>query len=205
MSHQVQERAKRAQSTNSNTNFYISVALAVGLILGGMLSLLLVNKTPSAGQVTAGQLATPAPQPALAPDFTLQTLEGRKVKLSDYRGQVVLLNTWATWCPPCRAEMPILEAYYREHKEDGFVVLAVNSQESAGAVATFIQAESFTFPVLLDLEGVVMDEYRVQGLPTSFFIDREGVLREVWSGQLPPARLKELVGPLLTERKKETR
>jgi peroxiredoxin len=132
-----------------------------------------------------------------APDFTLQTLDGQAVRLSDYRGQVVLLNTWATWCPPCRAEMPDLEAYYQQHQEDGFVVLAVNSQESPDTVAAFLGEHEFTFPVLLDPEGEVMREYGVLGLPTSFFIDRDGTMRGVWSGQLSPARLKELVDPLL--------
>jgi peroxiredoxin len=119
------------------------------------------------------------------------------VKLSDYRGQVVLLNTWATWCPPCRAEMPDLETYYQQHQEDGFVVLAVNSQESADIVAGFLEEQDFTFPVLLDPDGVVMRDYRVLGLPTSFFIDRDGVIRGIWSGQLSPARLKELIDPIL--------
>jgi peroxiredoxin len=132
-----------------------------------------------------------------APDFTLQTLDGQTVNLSDYRGQVVLLNTWATWCPPCRAEMPDLEAYYQQHQEDGFVVLAVNTQESRDTVAAFLREHDFTFPVLLDPGGEVMREYGVLGLPTSFFIDRDGAMRGVWSGQLSPARLKELVDPLL--------
>jgi len=93
--------------------------------------------------------------------------------------------------------MPDLEAYYRQHQEDGFVVLAVNSQESAETVAAFLEEHDFTFPVLLDPGGVVMRDYGVLGLPASFFIDREGMLRGVWIGRLSPARLKELVAPLL--------
>jgi len=132
-----------------------------------------------------------------APDFALQTLDGETVRLSDYRGQVVLINTWATWCPPCRDEMPDLEAYYRRRQADGFVVLAVNSQESPGTVAAFLEEHDFTFPVLLDPDGVVTKDYRVYGLPTSFFIGRDGVVRGVWSGRLSPKQLKELVDPLL--------
>jgi len=93
--------------------------------------------------------------------------------------------------------MPDLEAYYRQHQEDGFVVLAVNSQEGAETVATFLEDYDFTFPVLLDPDGVVVRDYGALGLPTSFFIDREGMLRGVWVGKLSPARLKELVDPLL--------
>jgi len=132
-----------------------------------------------------------------APDFALQTLDGETIRLSDYHGQVVLINTWATWCPPCRDEMPDLEAYYRRRQADGFVVLAVNSQESPDTVAVFLEEHDFTFPVLLDPDGVVTRDYRVYGLPTSFFIGRDGVVRGVWSGRLSPNRLKELVDPLL--------
>jgi peroxiredoxin len=188
---------KRSKLAKSNTWFYVSVTLAVLLILGGLSGLWLTNQASSSGQATAGQFTTPATKAVEAPDFTLQSLDGRTVKLSDYRGKVVLLNTFATWCPPCRAEMSDLEAYYREHKEDGFVVLAVNDEESASTVANFVQAQGFTFLVLLDPDGKVLNRYGVHGLPTSFFIDRKGMVRGVWSGQLSPARLKEMVDPLL--------
>jgi cytochrome c biogenesis protein CcmG/thiol:disulfide interchange protein DsbE len=188
---------KRSKPARSNTWFYVSVTLAVLLIVAGLSGLWLTNQTTSSAQTTTGQFTPLASKAVHASDFTLQTLDGRSVKLSDYRGQVILLNTWASWCPPCRAEMPDLEAYYREHKEDGFVVLAVNDEESASTVANFIQAQGFTFPVLLDPDGKVMSQYGVRGLPTSFFIDRNGMVRGVWSGQLSPERLKQIVDPLL--------
>jgi cytochrome c biogenesis protein CcmG/thiol:disulfide interchange protein DsbE len=181
----------------SNGRLYLSIALAVCLVLVGLLVLLFVGRGSVSGQGTADRLATPVPRIEEAPEFALQTVDGRPVKLSDYRGQVVLLNTWATWCPPCRAEMPDLEAYYRDHQDDGFVVLAINSQESVDTVTGFLGDHGFTFPVLLDPDGVVMSSYEIRGLPTSFFIDRDGMVRGVWSGQLSPARLKELVDPLL--------
>jgi peroxiredoxin len=177
--------------------FYLSLALATLLILSGVWVLWQVSQTSSSNEVTADRFATPPPSLEAAPDFSLHTLDGRVVALSDYRGRVVLLNTWATWCPPCLAEMPDLEAYYRQHQDDGFVVLAVNDGESPGAVAAFVEERGFTFPVLLDPEGVVLDAYDVRGLPTSFFIDREGVVRGVWMGQLSPDRLKTIVDPLL--------
>jgi cytochrome c biogenesis protein CcmG/thiol:disulfide interchange protein DsbE len=93
--------------------------------------------------------------------------------------------------------MPQLEAYYREHQGQGFVVLAVNSEESPDAVAAFLKSQDFTFPVVLDPEGVVMGRYEVRALPTSFFIDRKGVVRGVWTGQLTPAQLQKIVDPLL--------
>lgn len=197
MSQRVRHSSKHTQSTESSKRFYAGITLAVLLILGGLSALWLANQTPSSDQSAAGQLVTPAPEVMVAPDFTLRTVEGDIVKLSDYRGQVVLFNTWATWCPPCRAEMPDLEAYYREHRDDGFVVLAVNSQESASTVAKFVETQGFTFPVLLDPDGKVMSRYAVRGLPTSFVIDRDGMVRGVWSGQLSPARLREMVDSLL--------
>ena len=197
MTHRVQNSTKQTSAANPKVGFYVSVALAVSLILGGLLTLSLMDKPQSSNYGTTEPPNASAPQAITAPDFTLQTPEGHQVKLSDYQGQVILLNTWATWCPPCRAEMPALEAYYREHKDDGFVVLAVNSQESVSTVTAFITAEGFTFPVLLDPDGAVMSSYGVRSLPTSFFIDRDGTVRRVWNGQLPPAKLKEIVDPLL--------
>lgn len=177
--------------------FYVSLALATLLILSGVWVLWQTGHATSDEVATPDRFATPAPSLEAAPDFSLRTLDGRLAALSDYRGQVVLLNTWATWCPPCLAEMSDLEAYYRQHQDDGFVVLAVNDRESAGTVAAFIEERGFTFPVLLDPEGVVFSAYDVRALPTSFFIDREGVVRGVWMGQLSPDRLKNIVDPLL--------
>ncbi len=207
MSRQRSDRAVNSRSTRTNTHFYVSAVLAVLLILAGVWALWRGNQGPSPDQGAVSRFSAPAPQTEVpqtealqseaAPDFALQTIDGHTVKLSDYRGQVVLLNTWATWCPPCRAEMPDLEAYYRQHQGDGFVVLAVNSREGSDTVAAFLEEHDFTFPVLLDPGGVVAKNYGIRSLPTSFFIDRDGTVRGVWSGQLSPARLKELVDPLL--------
>jgi cytochrome c biogenesis protein CcmG/thiol:disulfide interchange protein DsbE len=193
MSRNASDSAVHTHSNRAKARLYVSAVLAVLLISGGAWILFRGMK----GSSPNARSAAPTPLAEAAPEFTLQTLDGQSVRLSDYRGQVVLLNTWATWCPPCRAEMPDLEAYYRQHGRDGFVVLAVNNQESPGTVAAFLGEHDFTFPILLDPEGVVIREYGVLGLPTSFFIDRDGTMRGVWSGQLTPARLKELVDPLL--------
>jgi len=197
MSQKAPDREMHTPPARPTARVYVSAILAVILILAGVYTLWQGTRGSSSNQGSAGRLSTPASQLEAAPDFSLQALDGRTVRLSDYRGQVVLLNIWATWCPPCRDEMPDLEAYYRQHQEDGFVVLAVNSQEGAETVATFLEDYDFTFPVLLDPDGVVVRDYGALGLPTSFFIDREGMLRGVWVGKLSPARLKELVDPLL--------
>jgi len=188
---------KIVPSTRSGLLFVASLASAVLLIISGVWWLWQAGDGSSPDDFSSSRLSTPDPQLKVAPEFVLQTPEGRTVKLSDYRGQVVLLNTWATWCPPCRTEMPDLETYYRDHQADGFVVLAVNNQESATTVNAFLAEQDFTFPVLLDPDGLVTERYRVMGLPTSFVIDREGTVRSVWTGQLSPERLKQLVDPLL--------
>ena len=114
------------------------------------------------------------------PDFILQDLAGQTVRLSDFHGKTVVLNFWATWCPPCRAEMPDLQAAYDERLPAGdFVVLAVDKlvEDSAGAVTDFVDEFGLTFPVVLDGGDDVSRRFNVRGLPATFFIDRDGVLR----------------------------
>lgn len=126
-----------------------------------------------------------APQAGFtAPDFTLQTLDGDEYTLSKLKGNVVLVNLWATWCPPCRAEMPAIEKMYQEYKGQGLVVLAINMtyQDDPTAVAPFIQDYGLTFPVLLEETGVVGSAYQLRSLPSSYFIDRAGIIREVVIG-----------------------
>jgi len=119
-----------------------------------------------------------------APGIELKTPSGETVKLSDYRGQAVLVNLWATWCPPCRAEMPTIEAIYNEYKDQGFVVLAVDMtyQDDADRVPPFVAEQGLTYPILLDETGDVAADYQMLSLPTSFFIDREGIIQDVVIG-----------------------
>jgi len=112
--------------------------------------------------------------PKLAPDFFLRNLAGQEVSLSDYRGDFVFLNIWATRCPPCRQEMPEMEKIWTLFKDRHFVVLAVDLRESTQKVASFIRDNHYTFPVLLDGSGKVGQIYKIQYIPTSFFIDFEG-------------------------------
>ncbi len=151
------------------------------------------------GASTAGQI--PAPQRGfLAPDFELNTLDGKKIKLSDLRGQAVLVNLWATWCPPCRAEMPTIQTVYEEYKDQGFIVLAVNMtyQDTYANIAPFVEQYSLTFPILLDESGVIGSAYQLRSLPSSFFIDRSGIIREVIiGGPMAEALLRTRVEEIL--------
>jgi len=156
--------------------------ISFAVILVVALAWLFISADP-AGNTTAGKI--PAPQTGfLAPDFTLDTLEGDTVTLSDLRGQAVLVNLWATWCPPCRSEMPAIQKLYDEYKDQGFVVLAVNAtnQDQVSNIPAFTREYGLTFPILLDTAGEVSRQYQLRSLPSSFFIGRDGVIQEVVIG-----------------------
>jgi len=132
----------------------------------------------------------------LAPDFSLQFPDGTKTKLSDWQGQPVVLNFWATWCAPCREEMPEFVAAYDRYQDDGLVIVGVNAQETASQAAEFMGSFSMDFPVALDTRGDVQQLFNVRGLPTTVFIDREGRIVERWAGLLRGPALEELLAEI---------
>lgn len=109
-------------------------------------------------------------------DFALESLDGGKVSLSDYAGNIVLLNFWATWCPPCQAEIPDLEAAYRAHRDEGLVILGVAVQDPEPTAVSFAQSMGMTYPILLDTNGQIYRLYRAPGLPMTLVLDRSGVI-----------------------------
>jgi thiol-disulfide isomerase/thioredoxin len=111
-----------------------------------------------------------------APDFTLPSIDGQQVSLQEYRGKVVFLNFWATWCIPCREEMPALEQLHQKYQSEGLAVLAVDLKESAEQVKAFFQKYTLSFPSLLDHNGAVFRDYLVMGMPTTYLISRDGQL-----------------------------
>jgi cytochrome c biogenesis protein CcmG, thiol:disulfide interchange protein DsbE len=151
------------------------------------------------GTSTAGKIH--APQTGfLAPDFELKTIEGKTIKLSDLRGQPVLVNLWATWCPPCRAEMQTLETVYNDYKDQGLTVLAVNmtSQDDPQAIIPFVEERGITYPILLDDKGEIARAYQMKSLPSSFFIDRDGTIHEVViGGPMAEATLRTRIEEIL--------
>lgn len=132
-----------------------------------------------------------------AADFRLPALDGKLVALSDLRGQVVLVNFWATWCAPCRAEMPEIVRAYERYKSRGFTVLAVNVEEDAPEAAEFAQQYGLPFPVLLDREGRLSRAWRLRGLPSSIFIDRSGTVAVVHLGPLTAEMIDQRLKSLL--------
>jgi cytochrome c biogenesis protein CcmG/thiol:disulfide interchange protein DsbE len=178
-------------NTNQRRILYIFI-----LILG--LGWIFISADKS-GASTAG--AIPAPQQGfLAPDFELKTTTGETIKLSDLRGQAVLVNLWATWCPPCRAEMKSIEKIYNEYKDQGLVVLAVNMtyQDDPTKIAPFVTEQGLTFSILLDETGAVGHAYQLRSLPSSFFIGRDGIIHEVViGGPMAEALLRTRVEEIL--------
>src|SRR3989338_4484627 len=125
----------------------------------------------------AGVVRVGKKKPVEAPDFALNTLDGKKVSLKGFKGKAVFLNFWATWCPPCTIEMPSMEIIHKRFKDKGLIVVAVNSEEGEKKVSKFIKKKGYTFLVLLDTDGsVTSDSYRTVGLPTTYLIDRQGMV-----------------------------
>lgn len=148
----------------------------------------------SFGEITAPQAGF------LAPDFQLKTPKGETYSLSEFRGQAVLINIWATWCPPCRAEMPAIQAIYEEFKPRGLMVLGINStiQDEPLKIGPFLEKYRLTFPILLDETGEVTSNYQIRALPSSFFIDRQGRIHEVViGGPMSPALLRTRIEAIL--------
>ncbi len=127
-------------------------------------------------------------EPVAAPDFSLEGLDGRPVSLKGFRGKVVFLNFWATWCVPCREEMPAMERLHREYGTRGLAMVAVNFQESKAEARAFADEFRLTFPILLDTKGAVTRSYAVRALPVTYLVDRDGKIlwkaagRRVWDG-----------------------
>lgn len=111
-----------------------------------------------------------------AQNFILKNLSGNEVSLKDYRGQIILINFWATWCLPCRIEMPSMEKLYAKYKKDGFTILAIDLQEDADDVKAFKEEYKLNFPILLDSDGSVAQFYGVISIPTTYLVDRDGYL-----------------------------
>jgi cytochrome c biogenesis protein CcmG, thiol:disulfide interchange protein DsbE len=133
-----------------------------------------------------------------APDYAAVDLEGRKVNLADLRGQVVVLNIWATWCYPCRKEMPALEEMHRELERNGLVVLAVSvdAASASGEIRDFLTELGLTLPVLHDSRATVSRTFSTRGVPETFLIGADGVLRHHWIGRIDP-RSESVRGPVM--------
>jgi thiol-disulfide isomerase/thioredoxin len=144
------------------------IVAALGLLVGGK-----VADTRERLLEALGMAKVP---PKAAPDFTLLNIDGQQVSLQQYRGKVVFLNFWATWCIPCREEMPALERLHQTYQVQDLAIISIDLKESADQVKTFFQKHGLSFPSLLDSNGTVFRDYLVAGMPTTYLIDRDGTL-----------------------------
>ena len=126
----------------------------------------------------------------VAPDFKVQGLDGKLYRLSDFRGKPIVLNFWASWCDPCRAEMPLLNDTYKKQMRNDLVVLALNLSENVQTVKGFAKEYKLAFPILLDNDSAIADQYGIDPIPTSFFVNREGVIENVHIGELDQETLE---------------
>ena len=134
-----------------------------------------------------------------APNFELPTLDGKKVKLSDMKGKKVILNLWATWCPPCKAEMPHMQEFYQSQKGKNVEILAVNlttAEKDASTIKPFVQEYGLSFPVLLDNDGLIGDTYQAFTIPTSYIIDTKGNIRKRVVGPMDKEMMTELINSI---------
>ncbi len=181
-----------------NRSAWTGLMVAV-LILGAGWTWL--GRVPGAAKMTNDDAVELGPRVDLrAPDFTLAALEGDPITLADLQGKALVLNFWATWCQPCRTEMPALERVWNDYREQDLIILAVSLQESSQRVSAFIQEIGLTLPVLLDDTGQVFQSYQVQLYPTTFFIDREGIIRDlIYGGPMAETAIASKVVELLEE------
>ena len=137
-----------------------------------------------------------------APNFVLRSSSDEVYSLSDFRGKAVVVNFWASWCPPCKEEIPAMQNVFNQYQDDGFVLLAVNAtnQDSISNSEAFVKSNGITFPILYDKDGSVGNLYQVQAMPTTFIIDKSGIIKEIIiGGPMPEALLQIRVEKILSQ------
>jgi len=170
--------------------------LGLGLILIAASIYFIVQDTPDQTEL----LVVPVRVNFASPELTLTDIDGVTHSLADYRGQVVLVNLWATWCPPCKAEMPTLQTFHDKYLDKGFTVIAINDGDPTPDVLQFVDDYELTFPVWLDpTYTATEDAFKTMNLPSSYIIDREGTVRLSWVGEISNKMLEKYVTPIIKE------
>ena len=181
---------------NKKRNLFPLLLLGIGLVLIATAGYLFLHNAAAQTDLSA----VPVQVNFASPELTLTDIQGVTRSLSDYRGQVVLVNLWATWCPPCKAEMPTLQAYHDKYKDEGFAVIAINDGDPTPDVLQFVKDFELAFPVWLDPTYIATeDAFKTLNLPSSFVIDREGTVRLSWVGEIKSKMLEKHVTPIIKE------
>jgi peroxiredoxin len=182
----------------SPIRFYAMLMIGGGLVALGIVLFLLLSA--SAPALVEDEFSTvPVEVDYAAPQLALEDMEGNRVSLRDHIGSVVLVNLWATWCPPCKEEMPALQSFYEKHRSEGFVLIGINQEETLEIVEPFVAEFGLTFPIWLDEDYLAEREFNTMSLPSSFLIDRSGRVRLMWVGGVSEIFLEKHVTKIIKE------
>lgn len=181
---------------SSRARVFALISIGLGFLTVGVMFFILLDQQTASTQDFS---TVPAKVNFPAPELILQDLSGRQVSLADYRGTVVLVNLWATWCPPCREEMPTLQAFYEKYKDDDFELIAINQEEALEVVQPFVDEFGLTFPIWLDEDYEAQQKFNTMNLPSSYVIDRNGTVRLMWIGGISKKNLEKFVPDVILE------
>lgn len=177
----------------------LSALTGTGLLILGFAALLNISTGKSSADSATESSVTPMEVSFRAPELSLENIEGKTQSLADFKGEVVLVNNWATWCPPCKAEMPSLKQFHDTHTEEGFTVIAVEAGDKLEDVLAFAQRLDLKFPIWLDPNGASLQAINNGSLPNSYVIDRTGTVRLAWTGEISLGMLEKFVTPIIQE------
>ena len=194
----MQKRSElRLEHEHQKRNTIIAVLIGLGLILLAAVFAITLAGLDASGTSGDDLSTIPAEVNYPAPQLSLENISGKTESLADFRDKVVLVNNWATWCPPCKAEMPTLVAFYNEHQSEGLMIIAIEAGEAKDQVQSFAEQYKMPFAVWLDPQGKSVNAFKNQNLPSSYVIDRSGIVRLMWTGEINRETLEKYVTPLL--------
>ena len=193
------KRNRGARRSRARFKILAMILVGAGLsVLGAVAWVLLPKSQPTAASENHDSVV-PVAVHFPAPALELSDLARAHVSLKDYRGQIVLVNNWATWCPPCRAEMPTLEAYFEDHRDQGFALIGIEAGDPQADVAEFVERYQLSFPIWLDPQNESLKGFYNSGLPNSYVIDRDGTVVMGWTGAISREMLEQHLTPLLED------
>ena len=193
------KHSRGARGSQARFKILAMVLVGAGLLVLGAVAWVSLPKPQSTAASETYNSVAPVAVSFPAPALELSDLQGGKASLKDYRGQVVLVNNWATWCPPCRAEMPTLEAYFEDHRDQGFTLIGIEAGDPQADVTEFVERYQLSFPIWLDPQNESLKGFYNSGLPNSYVIDRDGSVVMGWTGAISREMLEKHLTPLLKE------